>query len=81
VGVHATRVSDSDQLEDALREAFAYDGPALVEVMTDRQELSMPPSISVEQMKGFTLYALRSVLSGRGDEVLDLARTNLRQIF
>ncbi|QAB17753.1 ubiquinone-dependent pyruvate dehydrogenase [Leucobacter muris] len=81
VGVHATRVSDSDQLEDALREAFAHDGPALVEVMTDRQELSMPPSISVEQMKGFTLYALRSVLSGRGDEVLDLARTNLRQIF
>ena len=81
IGLHATRVSESEQLEDALRDAFAHDGPALVEVMTDRQELSMPPSISVEQMKGFTLYALRSVLSGRGDEVLDLARTNLRQIF
>ncbi|WP_336651070.1 MULTISPECIES: ubiquinone-dependent pyruvate dehydrogenase [unclassified Leucobacter] len=81
IGLHATRVSESEQLEDALRDAFAHDGPALVEVITDRQELSMPPSISVEQMKGFTLYALRSVLSGRGDEVLDLARTNLRQIF
>ncbi|MBK0419001.1 ubiquinone-dependent pyruvate dehydrogenase [Leucobacter sp. CSA1] len=81
VGLHAAQVRDSSELEPALREALEHPGPALVEVMTDRQELSMPPSISAEQMKGFTLYALRTVLSGRGDEVLDLARTNLRQIL
>ena len=50
--------------------------------MTARQELSIPPTITAEQVKGFTLYALRTVLSGRGDELVDLADTNLlRRIF
>jgi pyruvate dehydrogenase (quinone) len=48
--------------------------------MIPRQELSIPPRISVEQAKGFTLWATRSVLSGRGDEVIDLAKTNIRQL-
>ena len=81
VGLYGVRVTESDQVEGALREAFAYDGPALVEIVTDRQELSMPPTINLEQMRGFTLYTLRTVLSGRGDEILNLAKTNLRQIF
>lgn len=81
IGLHGVRVSESDELEPALREAFAHPGPALIEVLTDRQELSMPPSISAAQVKGFTLYALRTVLSGRGDEIVDLAKTNLRQIL
>ncbi|RGE18859.1 ubiquinone-dependent pyruvate dehydrogenase [Leucobacter sp. wl10] len=81
IGLHAVRVAESDELEPALRDAFAHPGPALIEVLTDRQELSMPPSISAAQMKGFTLYALRTVLSGRGDEIVDLAKTNLRQIL
>lgn len=81
VGLHGVRVTESGDVEGALREAFAYDGPALIEIVTDRQELSMPPTINLEQMRGFTLYTLRTVLSGRGDEILDLARTNLRQIL
>jgi pyruvate dehydrogenase (quinone) len=48
-----------------------------VEVLVNRQELSMPPTITLEQAKGFTLYMLRAVMSGRGDEVLDLAQSNL----
>jgi len=43
----------------------------------NRQELSMPPTITVEQMKGFTLFAIKAVLSGRGDELVDLAKINL----
>ncbi|MGX7678912.1 ubiquinone-dependent pyruvate dehydrogenase [Jatrophihabitans sp. DSM 45814] len=82
LGVHGQRVERPDDLEAALRAAFAYDGPALVEVLTARQELSMPPSITRDQIKGFTLYATRTILSGRGDELLDLASTNLaRRIF
>lgn len=81
IGIRGVRVSESSELEGALRDTFAHDGPALIEVMTDRQELSMPPSVTAAQMKGFTLYALRTVLSGRGDEVVDLAKTNLRQIL
>jgi pyruvate dehydrogenase (quinone) len=47
-----------------------------------RDELSIPPSITAAQAKGFALYALRTVMSGRGDELLDLADTNVwRRIF
>ena len=80
VGLHGVRVEDPGELDDALRAAFAHDGPAVIEVMTVRQELSIPPKITVEQAKGFTLWATRSILSGRGDEVLELATTNLREL-
>jgi pyruvate dehydrogenase (quinone) len=46
-------------------------------VFVNRQELSMPPTITAEQAKGFSLYMMRAVFSGRGDEVVDLAKTNL----
>jgi pyruvate dehydrogenase (quinone) len=79
LGMHGRRVERPDDLEDALRAAFDHDGPALVEVMVARQELSMPPTITYEQVKGFTLYATRTILSGRGDELVDLADTNIRR--
>jgi pyruvate dehydrogenase (quinone) len=65
------------QVRPMIAQALEYDGPALVEVLVHRQELSMPPTVTFEQMKGFSLYMLKAVLSGRGDEVIDLARTNL----
>ena len=57
--------------------AFAFDGPAVVDVVTARQELSIPPAITVEQAKGFSPYAIRTILAGRGDELLDLITTNV----
>ncbi|MFB7504755.1 MULTISPECIES: ubiquinone-dependent pyruvate dehydrogenase [Streptomyces] len=77
IGLWARRVERPGDLEDALKGAFAHEGPALVEVMTARQELSVPPAVSLEQAKGFTLYAIRTVLSGRGEELLDLVNTNV----
>jgi pyruvate dehydrogenase (quinone) len=71
------RVEEPEALPGALKEAFAYDGPALIEVMTARHELSMPPSIDFKQAAGFSLYLTKAVLSGRGDEIIDLAKTNL----
>jgi pyruvate dehydrogenase (quinone) len=76
-GVHGIRVEDPVDLKSALTEAFAHDGPALVDVVTARQELSMPPTITMGQAVGFNLWALKTVLNGRGDEVIDLAATNL----
>ena len=66
-----------EQVEPMIAQALEHDGPALVEVVVSRQELSMPPTITLEQVKGFGLFALKTVLSGRGDELLDLAKTNL----
>ncbi len=81
IGIRGFRVDDSADLEPTLARAFAHDGPALVNVVTERQEISVPPSITAAQVKGFTLYALRTVTSGRGDELIDLARANLRKLF
>ena len=80
IGLHGVRVEDPGELDDALRAALAHDGPAVIEVMTVRQELSIPPKITVEQATGFSLWATRSILSGRGDEVLEIAKTNLREL-
>jgi pyruvate dehydrogenase (quinone) len=65
------------QVRPMIAQALKHDGPALVEVVVDRQELSMPPTITAEQVKGFSLFTLRAVLSGRGDEIIDLAKVNL----
>jgi pyruvate dehydrogenase (quinone) len=70
------RVEGPEDLRPALEYAFAHEGPALVEVIVNRQELSMPPTISADQALGFSLYMLRAVMNGRGDEVIDLAITN-----
>ncbi|MGK9233945.1 ubiquinone-dependent pyruvate dehydrogenase [Inquilinus limosus] len=77
MGIHALRVEDPGDLPAAVEEVLAHDGPALLDVVTATQELSMPPTIEPEQIKGFSLWLLRAVMSGRGDQVVDLARTNL----
>lgn len=76
-GMQGFRVEKADGLEDALRQAFAHPGPALVDVLVHRHELSMPPTIKFGQMAGFGLYIARAVMNGRVDQVIDLAQTNL----
>jgi pyruvate dehydrogenase (quinone) len=76
-GILGVRAEAPDQLEPAIRRALGHDGPALVEVIVSRQELSMPPAITLEQAKGFSLFMLRVVMSGRGDEIVELAKVNL----
>ncbi|HEU4360679.1 MAG TPA: ubiquinone-dependent pyruvate dehydrogenase [Mycobacterium sp.] len=77
MGMFGRRVEQPADLEDALTEAFRHDGPAVVDVVTARQELSIPPAITAQQAKGFSLYAIRTILAGRGDELLDLITTNV----
>ncbi|USQ70973.1 ubiquinone-dependent pyruvate dehydrogenase [Roseomonas mucosa] len=77
-GIPARRVTDPGELEAAVRDVLAEEGPALLDVVSNRQELAIPPKITAEQMKGFGLFALKAVMSGRGNEILDLARSNLR---
>jgi pyruvate dehydrogenase (quinone) len=77
VGIHARRVEDPGDLEGAIRDVLAHPGPALLDVVTNRQELAMPPKLQAEQVKGFSLYALQAVMNGRGDAILDLAKSNL----
>jgi pyruvate dehydrogenase (quinone) len=66
-----------EQVRPMLGQALEHDGPALVEVVVNRQELAMPPTIEWDQMVGFSLYMLKAVLNGHGDELIDLVKTNL----
>lgn len=76
-GFLGLRVNQASELRAAIAKFLGHEGPALLDVKVQRQELSMPPTITIEQARGFGLYLLHAVLSGRGDEVLDLANTNL----
>ena len=75
-GIKGIRVEKASELNGALEQAFAHDGPVLVDVITAKEELAMPPQIKLEQAKGFSLYMLRAIMNGRGDEVVELAKTN-----
>jgi pyruvate dehydrogenase (quinone) len=77
MGIFARRVEDPGELPTAVKEVLDHDGPALLDVVTAKQELSMPPTITPEEVKGFSLWVLRAVMNGRGDQVIDLAKTNL----
>jgi pyruvate dehydrogenase (quinone) len=77
VGIRGIRIEDAAQVEDGIAAALAHDGPVLVDAVVNRTELAMPPSITLEMAKGFTLYMVQAVIGGRADEVIDLAKTNV----
>ena len=76
-GIKGIRIEDPSKIEPGLRAAFGHKGPAIVDVIVNRQELSLPPKIMLNQAVGFNLYAMRAILNGRGDEIMDRAKTNL----
>ena len=78
VGIKGIRVENAADLDGALQTAFAHNGPVIVDVVTAKQELAMPPKIKLAQAKGFSLFMLKAIMSGRGDEVVELLKTNLR---
>ena len=75
--IFGVRVEKPEDLRPALIAALQHDGPAVVDVIVNRQELAMPPTITAKQAFGFTVYMAKAVLNGRGDEVIDLAKSNL----
>jgi pyruvate dehydrogenase (quinone) len=77
VGIKGVRVEKPSEVEPGIRAALAHDGPVLIDAVVNRQELAIPPNITAEMAKGFTLYMVKAVMNGRTDEVLDLAATNL----
>src|SRR6201998_3118142 len=77
VGIRGIRIEDPAGVEDGSAAAFAHDGPVLIDAVVSRTELAMPPSINVEMAKGFSLYMVKAIMSGRTDEIIDLAKTNL----
>jgi pyruvate dehydrogenase (quinone) len=77
VGIRGIRLEDPGEVGDGIAAALAHDGPVLIDAVVNRTELAMPPSITAEMAKGFTLYMVKAILNGRADEIVDLAKTNL----
>ncbi|TGD79003.1 ubiquinone-dependent pyruvate dehydrogenase [Hymenobacter wooponensis] len=76
-GVRGIRVTDPADLPAAVAEMLAHPGPVILDAVVKRTELSMPPTIDASQVKGFSLYTLKAIMNGRGDEVLEMAKANL----
>lgn len=79
VGIKGVRIDDPAHVESRLAEALAHPGPVVIDAVVNRMELSMPPKLTTEMAKGFTLYMLRAVLNGRTDELVELAASNIRR--
>ena len=75
MGIHGVRVETPAQLQAAISTALAHDGPAVIDVLTDRQELVMPPQIKLEQAKGFSLWMMKAIINGQANEIVEVARS------
>jgi pyruvate dehydrogenase (quinone) len=76
-GARGIRLEDPADIDAGVAEALATDGPVLIDAVVNRMELAMPPKITAAMAKGFTLFMVKALLSGKADEVVELARTNL----
>jgi pyruvate dehydrogenase (quinone) len=77
MGVRGFRVEKPQELKGAIEAALAHNGPALVDVVSARQELAMPPKTTLDQAYHFGMFMMKAVLDGRGSELIDLAKVNL----
>ena len=76
IGIKGIRAENPEDITPALREALSHPGPALVDVVVNPTELSMPPKVEIEQVKGFGIYALKQIFNGDGKEVWQTLQTN-----
>lgn len=84
MGMKGMTVKDPDEVKQALKEAFLYKGPVLINIFTDPNALAMPPKVEFEQVKGMALSMSKLVLNGRMDEVVDTIKANykhLKEVF
>src|SRR5271170_2363290 len=77
IGIRGIRIEKPSELADGIREAFAHAGPVLIDVLTDPLDLVIPPKITLENAKGFSIWMMKTVLNGQGTELIDLAKTAL----
>jgi pyruvate dehydrogenase (quinone) len=77
VGIKGVRITRPEEVDSKMAEAFAHPGPGVIDAVVNRMELAMPPKITAEMAKGFTLYMMKAVMNGRADEVVELANSNL----
>lgn len=76
IGIKGIRVESPENIQSAIEKALAHDGPVLIDVVVNADELSMPPKIELSQAKGFSIYMLKQIFNGNGKEVWQTLKTN-----
>lgn len=79
-GIKTFRIEDPKQAPQQIKKALAYNGPALIDVVTDPNALSLPPTLTFDQLLGFSKAATRTVFGGGVGSMLSMAKSNLRNI-
>jgi len=77
MGIKGIRAEKPQDLPGAIEQALRHHGPVLVDVVSARQELIMPPTTTVDEAAHFSLFMMKAVLDGRAAELIDLAKVNL----
>ncbi|PLW90795.1 thiamine pyrophosphate-dependent enzyme [Mucilaginibacter sp.] len=80
MGIKGITINDPDEAKHSLREAFLYNGPVLINVMTDPNALAMPPKVELSQVKGMAVSMTKLMLNGRMDEVIDTIKANYKHL-
>jgi pyruvate dehydrogenase (quinone) len=80
MGMFGITINDPADVKSALKKAFLQDGPALITIQTDPNALAMPPKLEFDQMKGFAFYMGKMMVSGRGDEVIKIIKSNYKHL-
>lgn len=76
VGIKGISIKNSSEVDAKIKEALAYNGPVVIDVQVNKQELAMPPKITYAQAKGFSKFLIRAIIDGRGTELMDMTKTN-----
>ncbi|MBY5666946.1 ubiquinone-dependent pyruvate dehydrogenase [Rhizobium leguminosarum] len=77
VGIRGIRIESPADVDEGVAAALAHPGPVLIDAVVSRTELAMPPSVTIEMAKGFTLYMTKALMNGKADELIDLAKSNI----
>ena len=75
-GIKGVSIQNSSEVDEKIMESLNHNGPVIVNVRVDKQELAMPPKIAYQQAKGFSKYLINAILDGRGTELKEMAKTN-----
>jgi pyruvate dehydrogenase (quinone) len=77
MGIKGVRVEKPQDIRTAVEQVLRHDGPALLDVVSARQELVLPPATTFDQAHKFGVFTLKAVLDGRAAQLIDLAKVNL----
>lgn len=76
-GIRGMKIEDPGDVDEIIAAALAHDGPVLVDAVVNRTEIAMPPAVTLEMAKGFSLFMLKAIMNGRGDEIVEIAKSNI----